>query len=74
MMGLKHGAYCTGCCWLLMCLLFVVGVMNIFWIAVVTVLVLVEKVARLGTRFVHVSGFLFIAWGLWGIIARSPAF
>lgn len=70
-MGLKHGAYCTGCCWLLMCLLFVVGVMSIFWIAVVTIFVLVEKVARFGPRCAHVSGLLFVAWGLWVIAAHS---
>src|SRR5205814_780408 len=42
-MGLEHGAFCTGCCWALMALLFVAGVMNIFWIAALTVLVCLEK-------------------------------
>src|ERR1043166_8158793 len=45
LMGLKHGAYCTGCCWFLMALLFVAGVMNLWWIAMISALVLVEKVA-----------------------------
>jgi predicted metal-binding membrane protein len=44
-LGLKHGAYCVGCCWLLMTLLFVGGVMNLAWIAVLAVIVLAEKVA-----------------------------
>src|SRR5882762_10262417 len=54
-MGLKHGAYCAGCCWFLMALLFVAGVMNILWIAVITVLVLVEKVTRAGPFFGRVT-------------------
>jgi predicted metal-binding membrane protein len=45
-MGLKHGAYCVGCCWMLMTLLFVAGVMNLLWVAAIAVFVLVEKVAR----------------------------
>lgn len=44
-LGLKHGAYCVGCCWLIMALLFVGGVMNLAWIAVLTVIVLAEKLA-----------------------------
>lgn len=44
-LGLKHGAYCVGCCWLLMSLLFVGGVMNLAWVAVLALIVLVEKVA-----------------------------
>ena len=43
-MGLRHGAYCLGCCWALMCVLFVVGVMNLVWVAVLTAFVLVEKI------------------------------
>lgn len=44
-LGLKHGAYCVGCCWLLMSLLFVGGVMNLAWVAVLALIVLIEKVA-----------------------------
>lgn len=43
-MGLKHGMFCQGCCWLLMCLLFVGGVMNLLWIAIITLFVLIEKI------------------------------
>src|SRR5260221_12683526 len=42
-MGLRHGAYCVGCCWFLMGLLFVAGVMNLLWIALLSVFVLLEK-------------------------------
>ena len=49
--GVRHGAYCVGCCWALMTLLFVGGVMNVLWIAVIAAFVLAEKVAP-GGRFV----------------------
>src|SRR5260370_35220139 len=45
LMGLKHGAYCLGCCWVLMLLLFVTGALNLVWIAAIAVFVLLEKVA-----------------------------
>ena len=44
-MGIEHGAYCTGCCWALMAMLFAVGVMNVLWVAGIAGLVLLEKVA-----------------------------
>ncbi len=66
-MGLRHGAYCTGCCWLLMALLFVAGVMNMLWVAVITLLVLLEKIAPRRTRLTRLTGFLFVAWGAWVI-------
>lgn len=44
-LGFKHGVYCLGCCWLIMALLFVGGVMNLAWVAVLALVVLVEKVA-----------------------------
>ena len=47
-MGLRHGLYCLGCCWALMCVLFVVGVMNLLWVAAMTAFVLLEKVGPLG--------------------------
>src|SRR5262245_17299287 len=43
LLGLRHGAYCVGCCWVLMALLFVGGVMNVLWIALLALLVLLEK-------------------------------
>ena len=68
-MGLQHGAYCLGCCWVLMLLLFVAGVMNIWWIGVITGLVLIEKLAPRGLWLARVAGALFAAWGLWLICA-----
>ena len=68
-MGLKHGVYCTGCCWVLMALLFVAGVMNLWWIAAISVLVLVEKIAPRGLFFARTAGAFLAAWGLW-MIAR----
>jgi predicted metal-binding membrane protein len=50
LMGISHGVFCIGCCWVLMLLLFVGGVMNIFWISVLTIFVLIEKVLPLGTQ------------------------
>jgi len=64
-MGLKHGVYCAGCCWFLMALLFVAGVMNIWWIAIISILVLLEKVAPKGPWMGRIVGGLLIVWGLW---------
>src|ERR687892_520147 len=62
-MGLEHGAFCTGCCWFLMALLFYGGVMNLFWIIGLALLVLVEKVAPAGHRVGWIMGMGLIAWG-----------
>jgi predicted metal-binding membrane protein len=64
-MGLKHGAYCLGCCWLLMALLFVAGVMNIFWIAALSLLVLVEKLLPHARGTSGVIGAVCLGWGAW---------
>lgn len=63
-LGAAHGAYCLGCCWLLMALLFVGGVMNLAWIAVLTALVLAEKLAPGGRRIGVATGGLLIAWAV----------
>ena len=62
-MGLRQGAYCTGCCWLLMALLFVFGVMNLLWIAALALFVLLEKLLRQPRWFAQGAGILLIAWG-----------
>ena len=62
-MGLKHGAYCLGCCWLLMLLLFVGGVMNFAWIAGLALFVLVEKWAPAGHWIGRAAGAGLIVWG-----------
>jgi predicted metal-binding membrane protein len=64
-MGWQHGLYCTGCCWVLMTLLFVAGVMNMAWVAAITVLVLLEKSMRNGSRVAAIAGWGFIGWGAW---------
>ena len=64
-MGTKHGAYCLGCCWVLMALLFVAGVMNLLWVAALAGLVLLEKVLPNGPLVSRIAGVVFIAWGAW---------
>lgn len=64
-MGLKHGTYCTGCCWFLMALLFVAGVMNMWWVAIISVFVLAEKAAPKGLLLGRVAGLLLAVWGVW---------
>ncbi|MHB1215646.1 MAG: DUF2182 domain-containing protein [Thiobacillus sp.] len=68
-MGVRHGLYCTGCCWLLMLVLFVVGVMNLLWIALLAAFVLLEKTLPWGRLISHTTGLALIAWGIW--IARG---
>jgi predicted metal-binding membrane protein len=63
-LGLLHGVYCVGCCWLLMSLLFVGGVMNLAWIAALTLLVAAEKLLPRGQWIARISGIVFIGWGL----------
>ena len=62
-LGLVHGGYCIGCCWLLMALLFVGGVMNFLWIAALTALVAMEKLVRSGPQVARLAGLLLILWG-----------
>jgi predicted metal-binding membrane protein len=70
-MGLVHGKYCLGCCWILMALLFVLGVMNLVWIAALAAFVLAEKVAPAGIRMSRVSGGLLVIWGAWAVLAAA---
>jgi predicted metal-binding membrane protein len=64
-LGLRHGLYCIGCCWALMLLLFVGGIMNVLWIAALAMLVLLEKAAPFGHFIPRVAGSAFIAAGAW---------
>ncbi|MGI9370132.1 MAG: DUF2182 domain-containing protein [Ruegeria sp.] len=64
-MGLHHGYYCLGCCWMLMVLLFVLGVMNLPWVAVLTIIVLAEKTLPYGRYLSRALGVGLIAWGGW---------
>lgn len=63
-MGVRHGAWCVGCCWMLMALLLVGGVMNLVWIALLALLVLVEKLAPRGIMVSRAAGVVLLAWGL----------
>ena len=62
-MGVAHGWYCLGCCWAVMCVLFVVGVMNLIWVAVLSVFVLVEKIGPAGVAVARVAGAIMIVIG-----------
>jgi predicted metal-binding membrane protein len=62
-MGVQHGALCLGCCWALMLLLFVGGVMNLAWIGALALLVLVEKLAPAGHWMGRAAGVVLAAWG-----------
>ena len=64
-MGLRNGNYCVVCCWALMSLMFVVGVMSLLWMAIIAAFVLVEKVAPGGQWVSRISGLLLILWGAW---------
>lgn len=55
-MGIRHGAYCVGCCWFLMALLFVAGVMNLLWVAVIALFVMAEKISPKGELLARVAG------------------
>jgi len=68
-MGLRHGAYCVGCCWALMALLFVGGVMNLLWIGVLAAAVLVEKVLPFGVAAAKAMGIAMMAGALWLLLA-----
>jgi predicted metal-binding membrane protein len=63
-MGLKHGAYCVGCCWVLMALLFVAGVMNLLWVAVIALFVMAEKMLPKGELIARISGVALILAGV----------
>ena len=63
-MGVHHGVYCLGCCWVLMGLLFVTGVMNLLWVAVIAAFVLAEKVGPAGVLIGRVASALMILAGL----------
>jgi predicted metal-binding membrane protein len=63
-MGMHHGAYCVGCCWCLMLLLFVGGVMNLLWIAAIAIIVLLEKLLP-GKYFSWTGGLLLLLMAVW---------
>jgi predicted metal-binding membrane protein len=68
-LGMLHGVYCVGCCWMLMALLFVGGVMNLAWIAALAVLVLAEKAFPVGRWIGRAAGAALIIWGIATLLA-----
>jgi len=69
-MGLDHGLFCLGCCWALMLLLFVGGVMSLGWIAALTAFVLVEKLLPQGAVAGRLAAPVLIAAGVWLVVMR----
>ena len=67
-MGFEHGLYCLGCCWALMLVLFVGGVMNLWVIAAISLFILFEKLAPFGMRAAQFGGALLILAGFWAIL------
>lgn len=67
-LGAANGLYCLGCCWALMLLLFVGGVMNLWWITGLTLFVLLEKIAPFGEQGGRISGALLCALGAWMMV------
>lgn len=69
-MGIAQGWYCLGCCWALMLLLFAGGVMNLWCIGVITIFVLLEKMAPFGVQGGRLSGVLILLMGVWTILKK----
>lgn len=63
-MGLHHGAYCLGCCWSLMAVLFVMGTMNLVWMGLLTIVIFVEKIVPRGVAMGRATGVALILFGL----------
>lgn len=74
-MGLRHGLFCVGCCWALMALLFVGGVMNLAWIAALSIAVAIEKLAPRGELLARLLGAALVVAGAWqlGSLASGAA-
>ncbi|MGF6176049.1 DUF2182 domain-containing protein [Ensifer sp. 4252] len=70
-LGFRHGLYCVGCCWALMALLFIGGVMNVLWIAAIAVFVLAEKVLPGGRLLSRAAGVVLVMAGLWQLAAMT---
>jgi predicted metal-binding membrane protein len=71
-LGFLHGLYCIGCCWALMALLFVVGVMNLLWIAALAAYILAEKILPGGKIVSRLAGAISIGSGIWIIATAGP--
>jgi predicted metal-binding membrane protein len=69
LMGAHHGVFCLGCCWALMALLFVGGVMNLYWIVGLAIYVIVEKSLPMGQFISRTAGSGLVAFGLYLVIS-----
>ena len=67
-MGFRHGTYCLGCCWALMCVHFVVGIMNLIWVAALSGFVLIEKIGPAGTIVARIAGAAMFVVGVMAIV------
>lgn len=67
-MGMDNGIYCLGCCWILMILLFVSGIMNLLWIAIIAIFVLIEKVLPAAKLVSSIAGIALIGYGLFILV------
>lgn len=70
-MGLKHGIYCVGCCWLLMALSLVLGVMNLIWMGALTIFMAMEKGNIGGLWLSRVAGAILVVWGIAVVFLRT---
>jgi len=69
--GVRHGLFCLGCCWMLMALLFVGGLMSLAWVGAIALFVLVEKTMPWGDRMSRFSGVLLILWGVANLVRMA---
>ncbi len=68
-MGVGHGAHCLGCCWALMAAAFALGVMNLSWMAALTVVLCLEKLVPRGAELGRIAGGLAVVLGMWTLLA-----
>lgn len=70
-MGLRHGTECVLCCWAVMGLVFVLGTMNLLWMAALTILMLAEKTLPGGRQIGLLAGYAFLLWGAWVLVRAA---
>lgn len=63
-MGLEHGMFCLGCCWFLMALLFVGGIMNLYWIVGIAAFIAVERLSPRGDLVSKIASIVVLIWGI----------
>ncbi len=68
-MGFQHGLYCVGCCWALMALSFIAGLMNLLWMAAITIFLLIDHTTPVGYWFTRAAGVLLLGSGIWILAA-----